>query len=233
MTDDVSPATAYPPGPWHLNGELLVSVLRVPLARVPGLDRAVPPRHRPVLLGGDVLVGLALARYVPGGTLAYDELLTAVLTRPRGSPAPRVTVPQIWVTSAASAAGGRALWGIPKDACTVRRQRTTVGGRVALHADVTADGLPVATLRALVGRTVLPGLPPLPVVTAQRRDDGSGVVTGNRARAAVRTLRARWDLDPDGPLGHLAGSRPLLSVAFTDAALTFGRSTRPIASPDE
>src|SRR5699024_6026035 len=113
VVDDDAANRASPPAPWHLRGGAVVSVLRVPAAQVPGLAGTVPQGHRLLCVGGDVLVGLALARYQ--GTLDYAEVVTAVLTRPRGSVRPHLTVPQIWVTSAASVAGARALWAIPNE----------------------------------------------------------------------------------------------------------------------
>lgn len=219
---------AYPPEPWHLRGQLLLSVLRVPAGHVPGLAEALPPGHRPLRLGGDVLLGLALVHYAPGGVLSYDELLTAVLTIPAGRPRPHVTIPQIWVTSAPSAAGGRELWAIPKERCAVVRHATDS----AVHAEVSADGAPVAGLTARLGPRLLPGRWPVPLTTAQRAlststaRDGerppSAVVSDNRLTTAVRTMRARWTIAPDGPLGHLAGRRPLISLALTGATIVFG-----------
>jgi hypothetical protein len=60
--DDV---VAYPPGPWHLRAELLVSVLRVPVGRLAGLADALPTGFAEVPVGGSALVGLASIRYLP------------------------------------------------------------------------------------------------------------------------------------------------------------------------
>jgi len=130
------------------------------------------------------------------------------------------------VTSDASVAGGRALWGIPKERCTVTRR----DGPGLLGAEVAAEDRPVARLAAVVGREVLPRFP-VTVVTAQRKE-GSAVVARHRVQARVQTLRARWQIPADGPLGHLAGRRPLLSVALTGMTAVFGRETS-IASTDE
>lgn len=206
----------FPPAPWHLRGGAVVSVLRVPAARVPGLAGAVPPGHRLLRVGEDVLVALALARYE--GTLAYAEVVTAVLTRPGGMLRAHLTVPQIWVTSAASVAGARALWAIPKERCEVdlRTRRGTV------HAVAATGGRALLELDARVGRRLLPRVPAPPLVTAQRRAGGA-VVAHHRAAARVRTARVSWRVAPDGPLGHLAGRRPLASVALTGLRLEFGR----------
>ena len=216
-------AATYPPEPWHLRGSLLVSVLLVPRAQVPRLADALPPGHRPVLVGGRVLLGVALVGYVPGGEVVYDELLTAVLTRPTGSLRAHVTIPRIWVSTAPALAGGRELWAIPKELCAVERHETAS----AVHAEVTAEAEPVARLTARLGPRLLPGRVPLPLTTAQRALTGRGaVVSRNRVTAEVRALRARWRFAPRGALAHLAKRRPLASVALTGADIVFGQQVR-------
>lgn len=254
MDDDGAPAdraggSGYPPEPWHLRGRLLLSVMRVPRSSVPRLAETVPPGHLPVSLGRDVLLGLAFVEYTSDGEVVYDELLTAVPTRPVGRLAARVTIPQIWVTTAVSVAGGRELWAIPKERCEVVRHSTAS----AVDVEVRAEGVAVAELSARIGRRLLPGRLPIPLTTAQRtlplaptarslpprrplsrrplsrrQPDPSAaadaaIISRNRVAAQVRTMRARWRIDPNGPLGHLAGRRPLLSVALTDASIVFGQ----------
>lgn len=214
---------AYPPGPWDLRADLLVSLLRVPTERVAGLTDALPDGFAEVPVRGEALVGLAAVRYGPGGVLTYDELLVAVLSTDDRSPF--VTIPQIWVTSAASRAGGRALWGIPKDLARVTRTTLPDTGRgPSLRTEVrTTDGAAVARLTARVGPRLSPVPVVLPLPTAQRRADGSPVVARSTVRGTLRRLAVRWDLPVGGPLGHLHGIRPLASVAVQDAAVVFGR----------
>ena len=199
---------AYPPAPWHLGGELLLSVFASPAARLPGeLAAALPAGRRPLRLAGRALVGVALVDYAPGGVLAYRELLVAVACVPRRGP--EVTIAQIWVDSPASLAGGRALWGIPKRLAEFER------------GAVRIDGAEAATLTATVGGALLPGRRRLSLVTAQRLD-GTDRITRSLILARVRHLSAEWTFAPAGPLGHLAGRRPLTSLALTDAAIHFG-----------
>lgn len=96
---------AYPPEPWFLAGQMLVSTFLVEPRDIPGLDAALPDGHRLVLVRGRAVVGVASVTYDARGMLEYDELLVGVLTRTRG--ALRVTIPQIWVSTEQSAAGGR------------------------------------------------------------------------------------------------------------------------------
>ena len=212
---------AYPPEPWSLAGQMLVSTFLVEPADIPDLGAALPDGHRPVLVSGRAVVGVASVTYDARGMLEYNELLVGVLTRARG--ALRVTIPQIWVSTEASAAGGRELWAIPKDVATF----TPDGGtQVRLP-----DGASILRLAAHLGARILPRRP-LTLTTAQRTlADHAGSAVGsitsrNRVHADVRRVRVRWDVARSGPLAWLAGRRPLLSLARSDAVITFGRDVR-------
>lgn len=202
----------YPPEPWYLGGSLLVSLFRVPVS-------ALPASSAPLSARGHAVVGVAFARYGPGGVLSYDELLVATPTLHRGRP--RVTIPQIWVDSPESLEGGRALWGIPKQIAVFRRAGTTDAASVSMSTDAG----PVAGLRSRVGRALVPGMRQLPLPIVQR-DDGRAIVSNNRVIGRVRSLRTRWTFDADGPLGYLHGRRPFASVALTDASIVFGMDVR-------
>ena len=202
----------YPPEPWYLGGSLLVSLFRVPVS-------ALPASSAPLSARGHAVVGVAFARYGPGGVLSYDELLVATPTLHRGRP--RVTIPQIWVDSAESLEGGRALWGIPKQIAVFRRAGTTDAASVSMSTDTG----PVAGLRSRVGRALVPGMRQLPLPIVQR-DGGRAIVSHNRVIGRVRSLRTRWTFAADGPLGYLHGRRPLASVALTDASIVFGMDVR-------
>lgn len=197
--------TSYPPEPWYLGGSMLISAFLVPPAALPPLD--IPDGRRALRVGGKVVVGAAFVRYTPGGVLAYDELLIAV---PNGS---RVTIPQIWVDSAASMAGGRELWGIPKQLAEFERTDTRDGATMAMGS--------VASIDARYGRPLLPGMRQVPLTTLQSFD-GRRILSRNRVIGRVSRLRATWTFDPDGPLGYLAGRRPFFSAAIRDASIIFG-----------
>ncbi len=132
--------TAYPPPPWRLAGECWWGLFRA--------DRPLPlPDGLRPLLGTRRLL-LALVRY-RAGALCYDELVVGALAL-RGL-TPGLWVHGIWVDSAASLAGGRAIWGLPKQLASFRWSDTGV---------VVADG--DGTLAALdLARPARP-LPPLP-----------------------------------------------------------------------
>ncbi|MFC7528254.1 acetoacetate decarboxylase family protein [Actinoplanes sp. GCM10030250] len=209
----------YPPEPWHLRGQMFLSVFLIPRGRLPQLPPVLGAAVRPITFGGRVAVGAAWVRYEPGGVLHYQELLSAVLVHERGRP--RVSIIDIWVDSVASREGGRRLWGIPKDLADFSID-TETEPLVDATATLPGRGTPIASaLVRLKGR--LPGRFPVGMTVAQALGEHVRR-TPVRGRAGLRTANAAWRPDPDGPLGYLAGRRPALSLAITDFWLTFGRS---------
>lgn len=212
---------AYPPEPWSLAGELLVAVHLVPSERMPpDLAAAMPKGARIVRVGRRTVVGVALVHYGGDGVLAYEELLVAVPVMLRGRVV--VVIPQIWVTSEASRAGGRELWGIPKGIADVRRRHPWTG---ELAASVRVDGVPTARVHARLGNKLLPGRVRMAMPTAQRLD-GREFLASNSLMVEVRAVHGEWTFAVDGPLGYLAGEHPWLQVALTRAAIVFGRRVR-------
>jgi hypothetical protein len=170
---------------------------------------------RPVTVAGRAVVGAAWVRYEPGGTLSYRELLSAVLVHERGRPA--VTIVDIWVDDVRSRDGGRALWGIPKELADISVERDGAAG---------AADTPIAAARIRARRW--PGRWPFAFTVVQAV--GAGVRRSPvRGRTGLGPAAATWRPEPDGPLGYLAGRRPVVSVALHDFRLRFGRSPTPAA----
>jgi hypothetical protein len=198
--------TAYPPEPWRLTGQACLSVWRLPVAELPALPEGVEP----VIVAGRALMFAAWVDYQPPGQLSYHELLAAVAVRGR-----RITasITGIWVDSEVSLAGGRALWGIPKDLATFGFDHgraftaATADDWIATAAFSRRAGLPVATPAAFEIAQTLGGRPKRSPVTARFKP----------AAAA-----ADWSVNPRGPLGFLAGRRPIVSAALSGFDLRFG-----------
>src|SRR5690349_2798041 len=119
----------YPPQPWHLRGQLYLSIFAVPRSALPRLAGPLAAKVRPVPFGRYGLVGAAWVNYEPGGVLQYRELLSATLVHEDGWP--RVSITEIWVDSVQSRDGGRALWGIPKDLADIELRGSPGGDLVA------------------------------------------------------------------------------------------------------
>ncbi|MFD0200666.1 MULTISPECIES: acetoacetate decarboxylase family protein [Saccharothrix] len=196
---------SYPPEPWELHGRACVSVWLVRATALPPLP------VRPVTVFGWAVVGTAFVDYRPPG-LVYHELLAAVLVR-RGARL-GVSIARIWVDSETSRAGGRQLWGIPKELAEFDR------GRDLAARDARG---PIASVR--VGASRLGLL--LPVVGSTWQAFGDGLArTPLRATGRVAPVRATWHVDPSGPLAWLLPHRPLISVAVRRMRLRFGPRRR-------
>lgn len=205
----------YPPEPWDLRGQLYLSVFAVPRAALPALPDPLAAAVRPLTFGRHALVGAAWVRYEPGGVLQYQELLSAVLVHEGRHP--RVSITEIWVDSVESRDGGRELWGIPKDLADLD-VRTAPDGRTEGTASIASG--PIAAVSFGAGLR-LPGRWPAPMSVAQAL--GGGLKrTAVRGRAGLRLGGSTWRVEPDGPLGHLAGRRPLLTLTLADFQLRFG-----------
>jgi hypothetical protein len=198
---------SYPPEPWVLHGRACLSVWSVPVTALPPLP------VRPVTLSGRAVVGTAFVDYQPPG-MVYRELVAAVLVR-HGLRL-GVSITRIWVDSAASRAGGRELWGIPKELAEFEWDR----GLTASARDV--DGT-IASVRAEPPRFGLW----LPLMTSTWQAFGRGLArTPLRATGSVAPLRATWSISPGGRLSWLRPHRPLVSVGIRGLRMKFGPRRR-------
>jgi hypothetical protein len=207
----------YPPEPWFLGGALTGSVFLVPRRALPAEHaRTVPADHHLVSVAGLVPLAVSFVHYLAGGVLSYDELLVALPVRRRATV--RFSIAQIWVDSASSAQGGRALWAIPKQLAEFARAST--GAVVQCRAAVA--GKFVASLTATQRRTLLPGRWQFPLTTAQALE-GREVIAGNSIVGRPHLTTAAWEFAADGPLGWLAAARPLFGLSIDEAAIAFGQ----------
>lgn len=194
----------YPPAPWTMHGDMWLSLFRV---------RGVPDRP-------DGIYGAAWVSYREPSPLTYGELLVARLLK--DEPGRPVRVTDIWVDSAPSREGGRALWAIPKDLCDFEREVTRTGPLRRAHWQARAGATPIAAARFTdISRANLLRAP-FRGATHQLREDGSPVTAALTGSARALPARAAWDFHPDGPLGWLAGRRSIASFAMTDFAMSFG-----------
>ncbi|MCY0949105.1 acetoacetate decarboxylase family protein [Streptomyces sp. H27-S2] len=199
----------YPPEPWHLAGQMYLSLWPVPRRALPPL----PPGVRPLTLAGRALMGAAWVLYENDSVLRYNEVLSAVLVR--DGLRPRVTITDIWVDSPPSMAGGRELWGIPKELAAFDVSRDK-GFDASARTGSTA--LCTASFRPL---TSLPGRWPVAYRVTQLLD-GHLKTSPVRSRSTVGLARATWQIPPGSPLRLPADRPPLLSLTLHDFTLSFG-----------
>lgn len=192
--------TTYPPAPWHMHGQLWLSLFRVREGDHP--DRAPG------------IYGVALVKYEEPSPLTYAELLVAHLVDKA------VNITDIWVDSPASVAGGRALWAIPKDLCDftfdTERQLLTQTAWTASLA-----GQPIVSARFRDASRLAPRLP-FKGSTWQQRADGEEVTAHLTGSSKALPCRGSWSFDARGPLGWLHGKRTLASFRQADFEMSFG-----------
>lgn len=101
----------YPSAPWHLKGQGILTVNSLDIDRV----RPLIPAQLNIIpvLPGQTLGGVYVAQYSSGSTLEYNELIV-VSGIVRYSNRVGFWISHIYVDNPDSVAGGREIWGLPK-----------------------------------------------------------------------------------------------------------------------
>jgi hypothetical protein len=202
------PGMDYPPPPWTLRGEAAFGVKLLPVERAKAF---VPPDlHIVRVLPGYTVGGIYLASYGPGSTLEYNELIVfpALVRHNRRIGA---WVSHIYVDNEESAAGGREIWGLPKEPAEFRREPGT------LPAGASQDGR--ALCEVALGE-------PFPLWRQSFSGWAFGHKTGRYVRfhchGAARAALAgvRWTVPAESPFAGLGLDRPLLSVRLSGLEFT-------------
>jgi len=218
----------YPAEPWDLQGHGYVSLWQVPVPALPPL----PPEVKPISVLGRALVATAFVDYLPGSLLPYHELLVGVLVRQGRHVG--LTITDIWVDSPSSKAGGRELWGIPKELADFKLVHeptftgvATAGETLLAEAQVQKQfqdiQLPFRQKNAAPRRFPPKGgvRLPFPVKgTVLQTLNGTLAHTPVRATGRINLARGTWQFG--GPLTWLSGRRPLTTITATDFQLRFG-----------
>ncbi len=197
-------AYRYPAPPWKLQGRGGLTIWTMPAGFI-----ELPGGLKPLTLAGRWLAGVACLAYDTGGVLAYNELLVGVAVRGAGGLG--VHISHIWVDSPVSAAGGRELWGIPKQLATFEK---------------SGDGIPMVKANgAMIAKVEFTPKWPLPrrwkIKSRVVQEKGGELrVSGFRADSHLAWSRARWEFA--GPLAFLQEGRPWCSIGLSRARLEFG-----------
>ena len=204
--------STYPPAPWTLRGDLFIALLKIPPNTVP--DDIVPAcardKHRP---DRTMTLAVAFVDYRPDGVLDYREFLVGA-TNPTMTGAS--TILRIWVDSAASMAGGRDLWYIPKELAdfdmSIDRGFT---GTVMMGGQKAANYTFNPTWS-------IPGRWPLPNTILQEHDGAVRRTTSRYRGVRFQMGKGTLDIDENGPVAFLRHGRVIRHVAMRDFTATFG-----------
>jgi acetoacetate decarboxylase len=160
---------------------------------------------------------------VAGSELLYKELMICPAIT-SGDYAKHVTITDIWVDLPASVSGGRAIWGVPKGLCQFTFEEQVSGPLARSSWIAGVDDTPIASAR-FTGASKLAVRLPVPSgrIYQPVLPEGDGPKMGTMA-ASARFLpcRATWTFHPSGPLGWLAGQRPIVSVRARNFRMRMG-----------
>jgi hypothetical protein len=201
ISSPTSGDVTYPDAPWNMTGQLWLSLFKVREGDHPDREPGV--------------YGVALVNYEDPSPLTYGELLVAHQHEKA------VTITDIWVDSIQSVHGGRDLWAIPKDLCDFSLTIERKGPMTRALWATELDGVPIATASFSDVSRVVPRLP-FKGSTWQQRANGEEVTAALVGSSKAAPCRARWDFNPDGALGWLAGKRTIASFRQADFKMSFG-----------
>jgi hypothetical protein len=207
--DGGGPSTKYPPAPWQLGGWGVATIGFVDAAAV----RATVPRGVRVvtLARGKTLGGLFFLSY-DRGSLAYRELNVAAALVRVGS---RLAfwLPRLYVDSAASLAGGKDIWAVPKE-----RARFDVVHDIGVTTiDVRQGKRDLCRIRCSVPARS-PRVPfRLPMPAFGVREDEFLFFTGS-LETNIAAIRA--DVTLHGEFGDLGLDKPRFALRFENLILT-------------
>ena len=200
---------SYPAAPWQMVGSLWLTLFKV---------REQVDELRPA-----GIYGAAFVSYEEGSPLTYSELLVArpIKSEQHGR---RVTITDIWVDSPASVAGGRELWAIPKGLCDFSLESEHRGPLSSTEWTARLGRTPIASASFRDVSRAAPRIPFKGGTWQPGIDDTHGVERTATLQGSSKALpaRARWDINPDGPVGFLAGARQLASFRQAAFRMSFG-----------
>jgi len=181
----------YPPAPWTLQGDGFLTVQ--PTDRT-AARRFVPDTLEIVPIGPNrTLGGLYVGHYGPGSTLQYSELIV-VSALVRQAERIGAWISHIYVDNPDSMAGGRSIWGLPKELAQFCPEPRGV--------TVRQDGRTLCVLRHGRTRRLWRQRLPLPVFSVL----GSDLLyfTGEAEAQIEWGANACWEIPPESPLFPLA-----------------------------
>ena len=199
-------ARPYPDPPWHTHGRAFVQPFLVDAREV-----ALPPGFEIVSVLGRAVGVLGLVEYTAPSPLAYAELVwLPCLVRAGG--VRRYYVDKMYVDDAASLAGGRELWALPKQLA-----RFEIGDGEALVE--TEDG---ATLELELSRRGPAPRVPFAGGTVQHGGDDLVLFKGSgSARVSSGGLRVRSARGVDSWNAFASAKRlPAMGAALADFRIT-------------
>ena len=202
---------SYPPSPWLLKGYATQSLHLVEIDRA---RQFVPPQLEiAAVLPGKTLGSIYLSEYQSGSILEYNELIVApALVKNQGKIGGWIS--HIYVDNPDSVAGGREIWGLPKEMAEfVRGDRYTV----VKQQDRTLCSLSVSN-------NLLSGLQIQPEISGYcfGNLNGNLVYFGNDFKAKISCIDSKLVVPSSSPFSDLNLSQPFLTLDLQNFSLVAG-----------
>ncbi len=201
----------YPPAPWKLQGYATQTLNLVDIDRV---RRFVPPELDIVaILPGKTIGSIYISEYQVGSVLTYNELIVApALVRHRTKIGGWIS--HIYVDHPDSVAGGREIWGLPKELA----EFTRIDGNITVKQQDR-------TLCRLSYRPNLLSEIKIPLkitVPCFGNLNGNLLYFNNNFQGTVSFVDSNLEIPQSSPFASLHLSTPLLTIDLQDLYLVTG-----------
>lgn len=202
----------YPPPPWTLKGRALQTVHLIDVERVRSL---VPPELTIVeVWPGKTLGGVYCAAYAAGSALLYNELI-AIAATVRHEMQIGAWISHIYVDNPDSVAGGREIWGLPKELAEFTwergdRDRVAVrqGDRLLCNLDAAQTNLRL----------------PIPLSASSFSTLGSNLLLfPSEFNFNIGLVGGKLQVPPESPFAMLDLGQPFVTFSFEDLRVVVSR----------
>jgi len=208
----------YPPAPWNLQGYAVQTLQLVDVARVRPL---VPSELEIVSVWpGKTLGGIYLSSYGLGSVMEYNELIVvSAIARYAGKWGPWIS--HIYVDNPNSVAGGREIWGLPKELAQFSWEgsHSVKAAPLGYRVTVRQENRPLCSLNYSQQSLALP-LPFSGNVFSADRSNLLLFKGGLESRIGL--IKGELEVAEESPFASLNLGQPLLTFACEDMRLTVG-----------
>ncbi len=201
----------YPLAPWHLQGYAIQTLHLVEIDRI---KAAIPPELEIVaVLPGKTIGSIYISEYQSGSVLTYNELIVAPALVKNSSKVGG-WISHIYVDNFDSVAGGREIWGLPKEIAEFTRSDRQI---IIKQQDLT---LCILSIRANIFST----LKLQPKITGYCFSNLNGELQyfGNDFKAKIGSIDCKLEIPITSPFASLNLSQPFLSIDLQDLHLVAG-----------
>lgn len=199
----------YPPAPWRLQGQAILTAQLIDIDQV----RSLIPAEVNIIqvFPGKTIGGVYLSSYKAGSTLEYHELIVvAGLVSYSGQWGAWIS--HIYVDHPDSVAGGREIWGLPKELAEFVWSASD-------QVSVSQDNQLLCKLRYSPAPFSIPIQLMAPCLSLLNHQF---LKFNGDFQGQVGLISTHLEIPPESPFSHLKLDHPLLSVSASEMTLLAG-----------